>query len=148
MAGEYRFSEHRIAGGIGADDRYWESLEEGVFRLPRCAGCGAWMWPAHWRCGECGCWDQDWVEVEPVGSVYSWTRTWYSFDRVRERAGQIPYVVVVAELPEAGGARVLGALRGPEEGIAVGAPVHGVIDGPAPESKGYASVRWVLGPAR
>ena len=26
----YQFSENRISGGIGADDRYWESLEEGL----------------------------------------------------------------------------------------------------------------------
>ena len=41
----YSFLEHRIPGGIGADDRFWASLEDGEFRLPRCADCKRWMWP-------------------------------------------------------------------------------------------------------
>src|SRR5436853_612755 len=57
----------RIVGGIGADEPYWEYLEQGEFRLPRCAGCHQWMWPAHFRCGECGSWDQEWVQREPTG---------------------------------------------------------------------------------
>jgi len=141
----YQFLENRISGGIGADDRYWESLEEGHFRLPRCAECLRWMWPAHWRCPECGCWEQEWVDVEPVGTVFAWTRTWYSFDRVRERADQVPYVVVVAEIPAAGEARVLGMLGGSEEGLEIGTPVHGIIAPPSPVSKGYATIQWVLG---
>jgi uncharacterized OB-fold protein len=134
-----------IRGGIGADERYWEALEEGRFVLPRCSGCQRWMWPAHFRCGVCGSWDVDWQDVEPVGSVYSFTRTWYSFDRVRERADQVPYVVVLAEIPAAGNSRVLGVLKGDETGLASGAAVHGEIDPPSLLTKGYATIRWVLG---
>jgi uncharacterized OB-fold protein len=141
---EYSFRAHRIGGGIGADDRFWESLEEGVFRMPRCAGCERWMWPAHFRCGRCGSWEQRWEEVEPIGSVYSWTRSWYAFDRTAERADDVPYVVVVAEIPAAGGARVVGVLDGPDEGVRIGAPVRGHIDAPSARSKGYAAVRWSL----
>jgi uncharacterized OB-fold protein len=144
----YQYLEHRISGGVGADDRYWQGLEEGRFLLPRCAGCDKWMWPAHWRCGECGAWDLDWTEVQPYGTVYAWSRTWYAFDRVKERAAQVPYVVVLAKIPHAGNSRVLGVLKGPDEGLKIGAPVHGVIDPPARESKGYATVRWVLGDAK
>ena len=140
----FSFMENRISGGIGADDHYWQALEEGRFELPRCSGCARWMWPAHWRCGECGSWDLDWVETEPKGTVYSWTRTYLSFDRVRERAAMVPYVLVLCELPHAGNRRVLGVLKGDERDLRVGAPVHGVIDPPAPESKGYATIRWVL----
>ena len=56
----------------------------------------------------------------------------------------VPYVLVLCELPQAGNRRVLGVLKGTEEGLRIGAPVHGVIDPPAPESKGYATIRWVL----
>jgi uncharacterized OB-fold protein len=143
----YQYLEHRISGGVEADDRYWQGLEEGRFLLPGCAGCDTWIWPAHWRCGECGAWDVKWTEVQPHGTVYAWSRTWYAFDRVMERAAQVPYVVVLAEIPHAGNSRVLGVLKGPEEGLKIGAPVHGVIDPPAPESKGYAAIRWVLGDA-
>jgi uncharacterized protein len=141
---DYEYLQNRISGGVAADDRYWQGLEEGRFLLPRCAGCGQWIWPAHWRCGACGAWDLDWKEVDPVGTVYSWSRTWYAFDRVIERKQEVPYVVVLAEIPGAGKCRVLGALKGSEKGVAIGKAVHGEIDPPRPEAKGYPAIRWVL----
>jgi uncharacterized OB-fold protein len=143
----YSFQEQRIPGGIGADDRFWESLEDGGFRLPRCADCQRWMWPAHYRCGACGSWEQVWESVPMLGAVYSWTRSHYAFDRTRDRAADTPYVVVVAELAGADGARVVGVLAGSEDGLRVGAPVHGHIDPPSAKSLGYAAVRWSLGEA-
>jgi len=141
---QYSFHTHRITGGIGADDRYWEALEEGIFELPRCADCKRWMWPAHFRCGQCGCWQVLWEPVDPVGTVYAWTRCWYTFDRTTERAPEVPYVVVLAEIPAADGARVIGVLRGPEEQLRIGAPVRGHIDAPSAKTKGYAAIRWEL----
>lgn len=141
---EYKFLEHRIAGGIGADDRYWESLEEGVFRLPRCAGCARWTWPAHWRCGECGSWDFTWTDVEPVGEVYAWTRTMMVFDQVRERAEQVPYVVALVEVDGTDSTKVLGLLKGSEAGLRVGARVRGAIEPPSATTKGYATVCWTI----
>lgn len=136
--------EQRITGGIAADDGYWEALGRGEFRLSRCGECKVWLWPAHFRCGRCGAWDQEWVQVPAVGSVYSWTRTWYAFDRTRERAEDLPYVVVLAEIPHAGGARVLGVLSGDDSALRVGAPVVGTIDPPSAKSKGYPAIRWTL----
>lgn len=146
MTKGYSFEQNKIVGGIGADDEYWRGLEDGALKLPRCAGCGVWMWPAHFRCGQCGAWDLNWIAVEPQGEIYSWTRSWYAFDRVRERAADVPYVTVLAALPQAGGARVLGVLKGSEEGLRVGAKVRGSIDPPNEKSKGYASIRWSLEP--
>lgn len=134
----------RIVGGIGADEEYWNGLERGVFQLPRCTGCKKWMWPAHFRCGACGTWDLAWEEVKPEGVVYSWTRTWYPFDRTRERSEDVPYVVVLAEIPHAGGARVMGVLSGPEDKLKIGAAVRGRILAPSPKSKGYPSITWEL----
>ena len=74
----------RIRGGIGADEEYWLALERGEFRISRCAGCRAWLGPAHFRCGKCGSWDFTWAKLEPVGKVFTWTRSSYAFDRVRE----------------------------------------------------------------
>ncbi|MUL82328.1 MULTISPECIES: Zn-ribbon domain-containing OB-fold protein [unclassified Mycolicibacterium] len=146
MTKPYSFHAHRISGGIGADDQYWEALERDEFRLPRCSDCRRWTWPAHYRCGQCGSWDFTWDRVEPVGTVYTWTRCWYTFDRTAERAPDVPYVVVVAEIEAAGGARVIGALQGSEEALEVGAIVHGHIDPPSDKSKGYPALRWSLSP--
>ncbi len=141
---EYSYQANRIQGGIDADERYWQGLEENRFLLPRCTGCGRWMWPAHWRCGECGSWESDWVDTEPVGTLYSWTRTWYKFDRVLERAADVPYVVALAELPQAGNSRVLGVLKGDESNLRIGVPVRGEIQPPSPVSKNYATIRWII----
>lgn len=144
QAGAKVVERRPILGGVAADEGYWAALEAGEFRMPRCPDCGTWRWPAHYRCGHCGGWEQEWEPVEPVGTVYSWTRSHYAFDRTQERAGDVPYVVVLAEIPGAGGARVLGVLAGSEDGLRVGAPVTGTIEPPSPKSKGYPSVRWSL----
>ena len=136
--------ERRITGGIGADDPFWGALEAGEFRLPRCAGCGRWTWPAHWRCGECGSWEFSWTPVDPTGTVYSWTRTWYGFDRTRERAGDGPDVVALVEGDGTDGARVLGILTGDEAPLKVGARVTGAVVPPAEKSLGYPSIIWSL----
>ncbi|HEV8625040.1 MAG TPA: OB-fold domain-containing protein [Acidimicrobiia bacterium] len=138
------WQDRRITGGIGADDPFWEALEAGEFRLPRCRGCGRWTWPAHWRCGECGSWEFRWTAVEPVGTVYSWTRTWYPFDRTRERAGDIPYVVVLVEVDATDGARILGVLTGDEAPLKIGARVTGAVLPPSERSLGYPSIVWSI----
>jgi uncharacterized OB-fold protein len=134
----------RIVGGIGADDEYWKYLEQGEFRLPRCTACQRWMWPAHYRCPACGGWDFEWIAVDPRGTIYSWTRTWYPFDRTKERAADLPYVTALVEIPAAGGARVLGILSGDTQRVKIGMKVHGLIQPPSEKAKGYPSICWVL----
>ncbi len=133
-----------ISGGINADEDYWDALDRGEFRLPRCASCHRWRWPANWRCADCGGWDQEWVEVIPNGTVYSWTRSWMTFDRIAGRAADVPFVVILAEVPTADNARVLGVLSGSEHGLAIGAPVRGIITPPSEKSLGYPSLCWTL----
>jgi uncharacterized OB-fold protein len=146
---KYSFQKNRLVGFYDAGDEFWEGLEDGVLRLSRCAECGRWIWePAHgaptFRCGECGSWDLRWVEVEPEGTVYAWVRTTQPFDGVREREGDIPYVTLEAELGGPGGPRVMGVLKGSEDGLGVGARVRASIDPPSPKTKGYPSVRWTI----
>jgi uncharacterized OB-fold protein len=146
---EYSFKQDKLVGFFDAGDEFWEALEEGVFRLSRCAGCHRWLWePSNgsppYRCADCGSWDQEWVEVDPVGTVYAWTRANQPFDGVLERRDEVPYVTIEAEIPAAGGARVTGLLDGDLSKLRVGAPVRGRIVGPTPQSKGYATIRWSL----
>jgi uncharacterized protein len=137
-------TSYPISGGINADAGYWDGLACGQFRLPRCSDCGRWRWPANWRCAACGGWDQEWVAVEPVGQVYSWTRSWMAFDRTSARNIEVPYVVVLAEVAGAGKARVLGVLGGNDEGMACGRPITGHILPPSPQALGYPSLEWRL----
>lgn len=139
---EYSFLKHKIVGAIEADDEFWRSLEEGTFKLPQCASCKTWTWPAHFRCGQCGSWEFVWVAVEPTGTVFTWTRTHYAFDRVLERKQQVPYVTVLAEIPHAGQVRVMGVLKGAADDLRIGMPVRGSIEPPSETSKWYPSIRW------
>jgi uncharacterized protein len=138
----YSFEQHKIIGAIEADDPYWRGLEEGSFRLPRCSACERWTWPAHFRCGQCGSWEFTWQALQPEGQIFTWTRTHYAFDRVLERRQQVPYVTVLAEIPEADHVRVLGVLKGSEHELHTGVAVRGSIDPPAAESKWYPCLRW------
>lgn len=134
----------RIRGGIGADGPYWDALERGEFKLSRCCGCDRWIWPAHFRCGHCGSWEIRWDDVDPRGTIYTWTRNHAVSDVLKERRGDVPYVTVLVELPQAGGARVAGVLQGDERGLKIGAPVRGVVRPPEPRAKGYATMAWEI----
>lgn len=135
-----------ITGGIHADEPFWNYLAAGEFRLLQCDACGKWIWPAHWRCGRCGSWDMRWQPVEPRGTVFSWTRTWLAFERVRERAEDVPYVVILGEVPAAGNVRVFGVLDGDNTAtVRIGRTIDGVILPPSPKTKGYPSLVWRLG---
>jgi uncharacterized OB-fold protein len=61
---------------------------------------------------------------------------------VLERKQQVPYVTVVAEIPQAGHVRVMGVLKGDDRDLRIGMPVKGTIDPPAATSKWYPSIRW------
>lgn len=132
----------RIKGGIGADGPFWDALEKGEFRIARCCGCNEWMMPAHFRCGKCGSWDIGWDEVAPEGIIYTWTRNHAVSDVLRERRGDLPYVTVLVELPQAGGARIPGVLVCDPPGLRIGARVRGVIRPAEERSRGYATMTW------
>ncbi|WP_416062706.1 Zn-ribbon domain-containing OB-fold protein [Rhodococcus indonesiensis] len=140
--GEVReFPATALAGPYadGLDLPYWEGLRAGELRLQRCDQCGLWIWGPRWMCGQCRTFDPAWVAVEPVGRVYSWSRTWHPF--VSELAGDLPFVTVLVELPHAGGRRVLGLLaENSEADIAIGDAVAGIIQQPADAP--WPVLRW------
>lgn len=146
----YSFKENRLVGFIDSGDEFWEALEDGAFRLPQCAGCRRWMWEANFRggptvrCGECGSWDLVWVDVEPSGLIYAWTRSHRAYPGAEARAPDVPYVTVEAEVGGSGGPRVIGVLKGSEKNLRVGAHVGGSIDPPSDRTRGYAGVRWSI----
>jgi uncharacterized OB-fold protein len=124
----------------GLDEPYWQGLRDGELRLPQCAQCDNWVWGPSPICPQCHSFDLDWRPVEPVGNVYSWTRTWQPF--ATEASGHLPYVVVLVELPQAGYRRVLGVLRD-ADGVrpAIGMAVRGEIQAPDTDD-GWPLLRW------
>lgn len=126
----------------GLDRPHWEGLRAGEVRMQRCAPCGHWIWAPQPLCPRCHSFDLTWPAVDPAGTIYSWTRTWQPF--TPELSGHLPFVVVLAELPAAGGRRLLGVLRdGDGADVRVGQAVRGVIDSaPAPDA--WPVLRWTL----
>lgn len=148
---EYAFRKQKLVGFIDHGDEFWESLEEGVFRLPKCRGCKRWMWESNYgggptvRCGECGCWELDWVEVEPKGIVYAWAKSNRAYPGAEARAEDVPYTSLEVEVGGVGGPRVIGVFEGGQEAdLRVDAEVFGKINPPSEKSRGYASIGWVL----
>ena len=125
------------------DHPYWDGLGRGELLIQRCTRCGRWSWPADWRCPGCGGYDElGWEPVEPRGVVYSWIRTHLPF--VAAYADLLPYVNVLVELPQAGGARLMGLLTGPEDSLEVGAPLVGTFQPASPRTLDLPVLTWQI----
>lgn len=141
-----RVEEAPVVGIIGPspdrpDGPFWAALAAGELRMPRCLECDRWRWPPEWICPECHSEHLRWEAVPATGRVYSWTRTWHAF--APELAAHVPFVVVLVELPDAGGCRLLGLLVDDDGSeVRIGDPVMGVIQPPGPAMGGVAVLRW------
>lgn len=126
----------------GLDIPHWEGLKAGELVMQRCAACRTWVWSPRPICPSCHSFEMSWESVDPIGTVYAWTRTWQAF--TGESSGHLPYVVVLVELPGADGRRVLGILER-ADGVTprIGAPVRGRIEQP-PDDKHWPLMRWHL----
>jgi uncharacterized protein len=130
-----------VTGQVGAEGPYWDALAEGRLVLPRCAGCGKWHWPAVWRCGECGGWEQEWVEQAFAGTIFAWTRTHHRFGGTE--AIPLPYVTALVEL-DGSGVRLQGFLEGDEAAVRIGANVKGRADRITFNDAPVPMIRWSL----
>ena len=128
----------------GLDAAHWEGLRDGRLLLQRCGRCATWIWSPRPICPACHSFNMGFEAVDPVGTVYSWTRTWQPF--TPEATGHLPYLVVLVELPAADGRRILGVLN-PADGLTprIGAAVRGTIERP-PDDRYWPLVRWHLEP--
>lgn len=111
----------------GLDLPHHEGLRAHRLVVPRCPGCATWQWPPEVVCWNCHRFGLEWVEVAPRGRVFSWTRTWHP---ARPDLGsRLPYLILLVELPDAGGIRLLGNLVGPgDQEIRCGDQVTGVFE--------------------
>lgn len=135
-----------VIGGIGpaadgVDLGYWEGLAAGELRLPRCRGCGTWVWAPQWHCPACHRPGPAWEAVEPEGTVHSWTRSHHAFSP--EVTDLVPYVTVLVALPAAGDRRLLGLLV--DSGIGdrlIGRRVRGEIQPASSATSGWPVLRF------
>lgn len=105
----------------GLDAPFWAGLRDERLVLQRCVTCRRVQWLPEWLCYRCHSFDLDWIDVRPTGSVYSWYRSWQPHD------GAVPYRVVLIELDDVPGVRLLGtALGDPNQSIRIGSTATGV----------------------
>ncbi|MFC7504903.1 Zn-ribbon domain-containing OB-fold protein [Nocardioides sp. CPCC 206347] len=127
----------------GSDLAHHQALRAHRLVLPCCSSCGTWSWPPDVICHNCHTFGLEWTETEPVGRIYSWTRAWHA---VRPQlATRLPYLLVLVELPGAGGVRLIGNLLGPaEREVSCGTPVRGVFEDSADGA--YTLLQWTTDP--
>ncbi len=125
----------------GLSAPFWEGLRENRIRVQRNPRTGVYQFPPQWMCHDDQSFDVEWAEVEPRGVIYSWTRVWHPVHPALKDA--CPYVVVVVELPHAGGVRMLGNLLGdPRQDIRIGAPVEAVFEHHNDSQPPYSLAQW------
>jgi uncharacterized OB-fold protein len=122
---------------------YWAGLLAGRLMVQQCSHCATWQHAPEWICHRCHAFDPPFREVVPRGRIFSWERVWHpSHPRL---AGHGPYLVVLVELPHAGGVRMLGNLLGdPMQEVLIGAEVDGVFEPHSDASPPYGLLHWQL----
>jgi uncharacterized OB-fold protein len=90
--------------------QFWEGLEAGLLRTTFCDSCAQPTFPPKPICPNCWSHDVHWEQIDPVGSLYSWTRIHAGPAAFEE---ELPYAVGVVDL--AMGLRVACRLHGQDE---------------------------------
>ncbi|MEO9230728.1 MAG: zinc ribbon domain-containing protein [Devosia sp.] len=131
------------ADNEGLSAPYWNGLKERRLLVQRCPTCGTWQFGPEWLCHRCHRFDPIWAEVTPEGVIHSWERVWHPAHPALKDRG--PYLVVLIELPQAGGVRMLGNLLGdPMQNVLIGSAVHGVFEPHTDTDAPYTLLQWQL----
>lgn len=124
------------------DSAYWEALQNDQLRLQYCQSCQKFQWGPEWICHRCRGEDLTFRQVETAGKVYSYERVWHPVHPVLKAQG--PYIIVLVEMPQADGVRLVGNLLGdPQQVVSIGAEVRGVFEHHAGEDK-FSLLHWEL----
>lgn len=132
-----------VAENDGLDAPYWEGTRRGELMVQRCKACGNWQWGPEWICHKCLSFDMGWQKVEGRGCIYSWERPWHPVHPALKDQG--PYIVVLVELPQAAGIRMLGNLVGdPRQAVRIGAEVEAVFEPHNDAKPPFTLVHWKI----
>ncbi len=139
-----RTADHYLPEGLpapvpsadGLDAEFWSGARRAELMFQRCGKCGTLRAP-EWICHRCHSFEVAWVPVAPRGVVFAWERVWHPVMPALADFG--PYLVVVVELADADGLRLLGNLLGdPLQDVAIGLPVEGVFE----DHDEFTLVQW------
>jgi len=127
----------------GLDAPYWAGLAQEQLLLQRCASCRTWQWGPEFICHACHSDDLAFEETSATGVIYSHERVWHPVHPALREQG--PYIVVLVELPQAGGVRLVGNLLGdPQQPIAIGAAVRGVFEHHTDATPPFTLLQWTV----
>ncbi len=87
---------------------FFAAAAKGTLALCSCGSCGAVLHLPRPYCSSCGSSDTEWQAVSPTGTLYSWT----TVEHQVARAFDVPYTIILVELDDAPGVRLLGHLEG------------------------------------
>ncbi len=125
----------------GLDAPFWEGLQSERLLLQRCRACHRWQWGPEWICHRCHSFDLDFEPRAAEGHIYSYERVWHPVHSALVEQG--PYLVVLVEIADADGARVVGNLLGdPLQEVAVGAAVSGVFEHHHDADPPFTLLQW------
>ena len=142
-------SSHYLPSGLpipvpevdGISAPFWAGLLSGRLRIQRCSSCQQWQFGPEWICHRCHAFDPLWVDVEPIGQIYSWERVWHPVHPALK--DRMPYLAVLVELPQAGRVRLVGNLLGdPCQEVRIGADVVGEFEHHNEVSPAYSLLQW------
>jgi uncharacterized OB-fold protein len=110
---------------------FWEACRRRELRFQRCRACTRFRHPPLPGCPHCGETADEWVTVAGRGCVFSYTIVHHP--AVPALRDAVPYTVVVVELDDVPGARLVSnLLEVRPEDVRVGMAVELVWDEPAP----------------
>jgi uncharacterized protein len=114
---------------------FFAASAEGRLVVQRCPACGYRRWPPGPMCPQCQTIGNDWADVRPTGTLYSYV----TYHRALNPAfaNEVPYTVGLVELDD--GPRMYGRLTGDYKTDRVGTPVQAVFKPVIPE---VAFVWW------
>ncbi len=105
------------------DGPFWEGCREHKLMIQRCTKCGTLRHSPDVICYKCLSFDYDWKQVSGKGKVWSYINCVYPAHPALKEFG--PYNVVLVELDDADGIRMVGNLvNTPFEEIKAGMPVE------------------------
>jgi uncharacterized OB-fold protein len=87
---------------------FWDGVGERRLLVQRCGECRHWIWQPRPLCPRCLASDPAWTEVGGAGTVASWTVVHPPVLEVWKDA--VPFVILLVELDDAPGVRMVGQL--------------------------------------
>lgn len=124
--------------GPGAlDAPHWEGTRLEQLRIQRCLDCREFQWGPELICHHCHSFSLEFSAVAPRGTIFSWERVWHPSKP--ELSGAVPFVILIIELEDAPGVRVIGNLVGDQHrAIEIGSPVEARFE----HHEDYTLVQW------